>query len=131
MSVQRFRPRVAVEAMQFTTNNESGTPTMDAIVNWVNQGRDEMGAWHNGTDIFIRTPTGERRVFVGYWIVRGITGEFFPCGPDMFAKSYEELPEERPTTVQDMYRRVQILEAALWEAKDALTAMERTNGGMA
>lgn len=30
---------VVIEAMQFTTNNETGSPTMDAIVNWANQGQ--------------------------------------------------------------------------------------------
>lgn len=84
---------VVIEAEQFTSNNEVGSPTMDRIVNWINQGRDECGAWHNGTDIFIRTLEGEMRATVGDWIIRGVKGEFYPCKPDIFAATYEPVPD--------------------------------------
>lgn len=80
---------VVIEAMQFTTNNEAGSPTMDAIVNWANQGSDVVRAWHNGTDIFIATLEGEMRATVGDWIIRGVKGEFYPCKPDIFEATYE------------------------------------------
>jgi hypothetical protein len=86
----RFRKKpVEVEAMRFTTNNENGSPTMDGIINWINQGRDGYGAWHNGTDIFIKTLEGEMRATVGDWIIRGVQGEFYPCKPDIFDATYE------------------------------------------
>jgi hypothetical protein len=91
-SARRYRKKsVEVEAQQFTTNNEEGSPTMDAIVNWVNQGRNEGGAWHNGTDIFVATPEGQMRAGVGDWIIRGVKGEFYPCKPDIFEATYEEV----------------------------------------
>lgn len=80
---------VVIDAMQFATNNEVGSPTMDAIVNWANQGSPIREAWHNGTDIFIRTPEGDMRATVGDWIIRGIKGEFYPCKPDIFEATYE------------------------------------------
>ncbi len=86
----KFRKKpVVIEAMQFTTNNEAGSPAMDAIVNWANQGRDKPNAWHNGTNIFINTLEGEMRADVGDWIIRGVKGEFYPCKPDIFAATYE------------------------------------------
>jgi hypothetical protein len=87
----RFRKKpVVIEAMKFTTNNEVGSPAMDRIVNWVNQGRqDAPGAWHNGTDIYIRTLEGEMCAMVGDWIIRGVQGEFYPCKPDIFEATYE------------------------------------------
>lgn len=86
----KFRKKpVVIEAEQFTTNNEFGSPTMDRIVNWVNQGRDEIGAWHNGTDIYIVTLEGKMRAVVGDWIIRGVAGEFYPCKPDIFEATYE------------------------------------------
>lgn len=90
MSAQRFRKRpVVIAAMRFSTNNEAGSPTMDAITNWCNQGEDAYRAWHNGTNIFIRTLEGEMRADVGDWIIKGVKGEFYPCKPDIFDATYE------------------------------------------
>ncbi len=86
----KFRKKpVVIEAVQFSTNNENGSPTMDAIVNWANQGRDKPNAWHNGTNIFIATLEGEMRADVGDWIICGVKGEFYPCKPDIFAATDE------------------------------------------
>lgn len=87
---RRFRKQpVEVEAMRFTTNNENRSTTMDTIVNWVNQGRVMVGAWHNGTQIFINTLEGQMRVLVGDWIIRGVEGDFYLCKPDIFDATYE------------------------------------------
>lgn len=80
---------VVIEAEQFTTNNEAGSPTMDRLVNWMNQGREAMVAWHNGTDIYIATLEGDHRATVGDWIIKGVKGEFYPCKPDIFEATYE------------------------------------------
>jgi hypothetical protein len=29
----------------------------------------------------------------GDWIIRGVQGEFYPCKPDIFAKTYEAVAE--------------------------------------
>jgi hypothetical protein len=91
MNPQRFRKKpVEIDAMQFTTNNEPyGSPVMDRIVNWCNQGQDTPVAWHNGTCIFIGTLEGEMRADVGDWVICGVQGEFYPCKPDIFAATYE------------------------------------------
>lgn len=88
----KFRKKpVVIEAQQFVTNNESGpgAPNMDAIVLWMNQGRQEMLAWHNGTSIFIQTLEGTHRADCKDWIIQGVNGEFYPCKPDIFEKTYE------------------------------------------
>lgn len=86
----RFRKKpVEVTAMRFATNNEPGDANMNAIVLWINQGKSECGAWHNGTDIFIRTLEGEMRASCGDYIIRGLAGEFYPCKPEIFEASYE------------------------------------------
>lgn len=82
---------VVVEAMLFETNNEVGSPNMDAIVNWCNQGKLEAAAWHNGTDILIQTLEGEMKASVGDYIIKGVKGEFYPCKPDVFQATYEEV----------------------------------------
>jgi len=75
--------------MQFTTNNEVGSPAMDKIVNWANQGKGECIAWHNGTDIYVKTQDGQSRAIVGDWIVKSSSGVFYSCTPDVFNKTYE------------------------------------------
>jgi len=93
----KFRKKpVVIDAVQFTTNNEVGSPQMDGIVNWINQGRDKVGAWHNGTDIHIVTLEGEMVAQCGDWIIRGVKGEFYPCKPDIFAQIYEPVEEPHP-----------------------------------
>ncbi len=37
----------------------------------------------------IKTLEGWLTVSPGDWIIRGIAGEFYPCKPDIFAKTYE------------------------------------------
>jgi hypothetical protein len=39
--------------------------------------------------VFIKTLEGVMRADVGDWIIRGVNGEFYPCKPDIFEKTYE------------------------------------------
>lgn len=41
--------------------------------------------------LVIRTLEGDMRVSDGDWIVKGIEGEFYPCKPDIFEQTYQEL----------------------------------------
>lgn len=86
---------VVIDAMQFETNNEAGSPQMDAVCIWANQGRaPEQGyCWHNGTNIFVQTLEGMMRADVKDWIIRGIKGELYPCKPDIFEATYEVVPQ--------------------------------------
>lgn len=40
-------------------------------------------------DLKIATIEGVMKVDKGAWIVKGLNGEFYPCKPDIFEKSYE------------------------------------------
>ena len=39
--------------------------------------------------IFIQTLEGKMRADRGDWIIKGVNGEFYPCKPDIFEKTYE------------------------------------------
>lgn len=39
--------------------------------------------------LLIRTTEGTMRVDPGDWIIRGVTGEFYPCKPAVFDATYE------------------------------------------
>jgi len=41
----------------------------------------------------IKTLEGVMRVDVGDWIIKGLSGEFYPCKPDVFEKTYEKVEE--------------------------------------
>lgn len=42
----------------------------------------------------IQTLEGVMSARSGDWIIKGVNGEFYPCKPDIFAKTYE--PEPTP-----------------------------------
>lgn len=41
----------------------------------------------------IRTLEGNHRCNIGDYVIQGVNGELYPCKPDIFAKTYEEVPE--------------------------------------
>lgn len=84
-----LRKIVAVEARQFTTNNEPGNREMNSIVEWlVSMGEK---ARHDGTDIYIEDSSGhEVRVSVGDWIVsEGGARLSFPMKSLIFDETFE------------------------------------------
>jgi hypothetical protein len=38
---------------------------------------------------YVITLEGPRYVSNGDWIIKGVNGEFYPCKPDIFEKTYE------------------------------------------
>ncbi len=43
--------------------------------------------------LVIRTLEGDMRAEIGDYIIRGVQGEIYPCKPDIFAATYEEVAE--------------------------------------
>ena len=39
--------------------------------------------------IEIKTLEGTMTASIGDWIIKGVNGEFYPCKPDVFEKTYE------------------------------------------
>lgn len=54
--------------------------------------------------LIIHTPEGNLKANLGDYVIKGISGEFYPCKPHIFEESYEEvepenaLKEESPCT---------------------------------
>lgn len=42
---------------------------------------------------YIPTLEGDMKANIGDYIIKGINGEFYPCKPDIFDKTYEEVTE--------------------------------------
>jgi hypothetical protein len=69
---------VVIEAVQYTAQNP------DAAIAFLGG-----ASWHNEVGPIISTLEGEMQVSEGDWIIKGVHGEFYPCKPDIFAKTYE------------------------------------------
>jgi hypothetical protein len=41
--------------------------------------------------IIVHTLEGDMRAEMGDWIIKGVKGELYPCKPDIFAATYEEV----------------------------------------
>ena len=79
----KFRKKpVVIEAMQFTDE------TKDMVYNFV---RCNCSAdFENGKPVLkIQTLEGVMTARIGDWIIKGVNGEFYPCKPDIFEKTYE------------------------------------------
>lgn len=46
---------------------------------------------NNARPMQIKTLEGTMTAEIGDWIIEGINGEFYPCKPDIFEKTYEEI----------------------------------------
>lgn len=77
---------VTIEAICFETNNDDNS-CMDMICGWINA--HGTHAYHDGTSIFISTLEGEMRADCYDYIIKGVNGEFYPCKPDIFHKTYD------------------------------------------
>lgn len=83
----RFRKKpIVIEAVQFTGSNHRDVlefmyPDMseDALI----------GAAKMRLPVVIKTKEGDMTASPGDWIIQGVSGEFYPCKPDIFAMTYE------------------------------------------
>lgn len=76
----KFRKKpVVIEAIQYKANN------ITEIHNFVKKHlvRNE------DKTLTIQTLEGNMKASVGDYIIKGVNGEFYPCKPDIFEKTYE------------------------------------------
>lgn len=79
----KFRKKpVVVEAIQYNKKN------IDEINKFITDGSLTYDPLRDL--IFIETLEGAMNIFKNDWIIKGVNGEFYPCKPDIFEKTYEE-----------------------------------------
>ena len=84
---------VVIDAWQFTkANYTKGAPsflrnTEGSVVLWSQYGGDVIEGW-------IETLEGKMRVSENDFIIKGVNGEFYPCKPDIFEKTYESAEQD-------------------------------------
>lgn len=60
------------------------------LMNWLSQQGANVTDWSffDG-EVIIPTLEGKMTVSDGDFIIKGVNGEYYPCKPDIFAKTYE------------------------------------------
>lgn len=86
--VARKKP-VEIECIKFTGNNISELRNFvgDALVMSFLQ--VDLWSEHSDPDFSIRTLEGDMKISEGDYIIKGVNGEFYPCKPEIFEKTYE------------------------------------------
>ena len=81
--IKKYRKKpVVIEAIQWAGNN------LSEIDNFI--GRTVN---NKETTLVIHTLEGDMEPSIGDYIIKGVNGEFYPCKPDIFDKTYEEITE--------------------------------------
>ena len=81
----KFRKKpVVIEARQYI--GDAGE-----AIDWISQGHGE--AYANAEGLFIVTLEGVMEVSHGDWVIKGVQGEFYPCKPDIFEQTYEQIEQ--------------------------------------
>lgn len=95
--VGRYRKKpVVIEAARVPTRVDD---SIEAINAWV-ESILALEGWMQSIDctvtragIHIPTLEGVMTAAPGDWIIRGVAGEFYPCKPDIFERTYEMVME--------------------------------------
>jgi hypothetical protein len=85
--MEKFRKKpVVIEAIQFFDQPEELINIQDFMGNI-----DITVDYKNIDDpkLKIETLEGTMNASLGDWIIKGVNGEFYPCKPDIFEKTYE------------------------------------------
>jgi hypothetical protein len=78
----KFRKKpVVIEAIQWNGKNYSEVNKFFGCDKFIS----------DGDRVVIRTLEGRMLAEVGDWIIKGVKGEFYPCKPDIFEKTYEKV----------------------------------------
>lgn len=84
----KFRKKpVVIDAIQYTGNhreiwNFMGIPA---------ETQNKMSYQQYSPIYYVHTLEGDMAASPGDWIIKGVAGEYYPCKPDIFEKTYEEV----------------------------------------
>ena len=95
--MKEFRKKpVVIRAIHFTDENK------DIVYNTLSEIKQNITPSFNKDVPCLIIPTleGEMIANLGDWIIQGIKGELYPCKPDIFEATYEEVAETETQGVQ-------------------------------
>ena len=90
MSINKYKKKpIIIEAVQWTGIN------LKEIKSFVGDSLDYNYKTHGDSsdlsniEVKIKTLEGDHIASIGDYIIKGVNGEFYPCKPDIFKKTYE------------------------------------------
>ena len=83
MKNYRKKP-VVIQAFQLENLNPK---SLIEVQQFVGLGKDIFEVKEDG--VVIKTLEGDMKASIGDYIIQGVNGEFYPCKPDIFEKSYD------------------------------------------
>ena len=97
---------IAIKAIDACISKDSNmikkyrkTPVIIDAIQWTGKNLSEIDNFMGGTvenkgaTLVIHTLEGDMEASIGDYIIKGVNGEFYPCKPNIFAKTYEEVTE--------------------------------------
>ena len=72
-------------------------PVIIESIQWTGKNLSEIDNFMGGiveikvTTLVIHTLEGDMEASIGDYIIKGVNGEFYPCKPDIFDKTYDEV----------------------------------------
>ena len=81
---QYVKKSIPVSALQWTGDN------LEEIKAFCTDSNGQEKCFTNHSDLWIHTREGQLKAVFGDYIMKGIEGEFYPCGEQIFLKTYDE-----------------------------------------
>ncbi|MEL6968619.1 MAG: hypothetical protein AAFZ63_25645 [Bacteroidota bacterium] len=93
--IKSYRKKpVVIQALEFTGQNHKEVKSFISPGVEVKFSVESDTAWQVGegkplTSAIIPTLEGDMKASPGDYIIKGLNGEFYPCKPDVFEKTYD------------------------------------------
>lgn len=91
MPLYKKKP-VTIEARQTPENESEYHEQIVDVMEWIQEVSDHgvnLYLHESNGYLAIVTLEGAMTVKPGWWVIKGVPGEFYPCDPDIFDKTYE------------------------------------------
>lgn len=90
----KFRKKpVVIDAVQFKGFDKESVLLSDRPEWLVSQFGERILFFHEPNTLTIKTLEGDMTCSINDWIIQGVTGELYPCKPDIFEMTYEQIVE--------------------------------------
>ena len=87
---------MVIEAVQFDGTDES--------CDWLLPQLKSGSISRSFNKLHIKTLEGTMTADLGDWIIKGVNGEFYPCKPDIFDKTYEAVEKGKSSNTPECYK---------------------------
>lgn len=88
LKLNKYRKKpIVIEAMQYTGDYDS----FCIIQDFVGSAFIPYAMNEDSRTVGIKTLEGNMTANVNDYIIKGVNGEFYPCKPDIFEKTYEKV----------------------------------------